>query len=114
MPYILGIVVATIMNPLIVDLYYIVRQSPNTGIWTTGRCNAIPAICLYVGALCPVVGIAAAVATLFGYTSGFYYGFSLRVLYSGSLFGLFTRNYCTHILSIYMGPVARQVDYQAT
>jgi hypothetical protein len=42
MPYILGIMmVATFMNPLIVDFYYIVRQSPNTGIWTTGRCNAI-------------------------------------------------------------------------
>jgi hypothetical protein len=38
--------VATIMNPSISDLYYIVRQSPNTGIWTTGRCNTIPAICL--------------------------------------------------------------------
>jgi hypothetical protein len=35
MPYILGIqMVATFMNPLIVDLYYIVRQSPNTDIWT--------------------------------------------------------------------------------
>jgi hypothetical protein len=34
------------MNPLIVDLYYIVRQSPNTGIWATGRYNAILAICL--------------------------------------------------------------------
>jgi hypothetical protein len=46
-PYILGIVrVATIMNPSIVDLYYIVRQSPNTGIWTTGQCNTIPAIYL--------------------------------------------------------------------
>jgi hypothetical protein len=47
MPYILGIaMVATFMNILIVDLYYIVRQSPNTGIWTTGWCNAIPAISL--------------------------------------------------------------------
>jgi hypothetical protein len=27
-------------------LIYDSRQSPNTGIWTTGRCNAIPAICL--------------------------------------------------------------------
>jgi hypothetical protein len=60
------------------------------------------------------VGIVAAVATLAGYTSGSLYGFSLRVLYSVPLFGQFTRNYCTHILSIYMGPVARQVDYQAT
>jgi hypothetical protein len=40
------VIVATLMNPSIVDLYYIVRQSPDTGIWTTGRCNAIPAICL--------------------------------------------------------------------
>jgi hypothetical protein len=32
------------VNPLIVDLYYIVCQSPNTSIWTTRRCNAIPAI----------------------------------------------------------------------
>jgi hypothetical protein len=47
MPYIPGIVMAaTLMNPSIEDLYCIVRQSPNTGIWTTGRCNAIPAICL--------------------------------------------------------------------
>jgi hypothetical protein len=73
------------------------------------------------------VGIAAAVATLAGYTSGLLYGFSLRVLFTGSLygftlrvlysvplFGQFIRNYCTHILSIYMGPVALQVDHQAT
>jgi hypothetical protein len=58
------------------------------------------------------VGIAAAVATL-AYTSGLFYGFSLRVVYLVPLFGLFTRNYCTHILSIYMGPVARQVDHYA-
>jgi len=46
MPYILGIIwIATLLNPLIADLYYLVRQSPNAGIWTTGRCNAIPAIC---------------------------------------------------------------------
>jgi hypothetical protein len=56
------------------------------------------------------VGIAAAVVTLADYTSGLFYGFSLRVLYSVHLFGQFTRNYCTHILSIYMGLVARQVD----
>jgi hypothetical protein len=38
MTYILGIVmVTTLLNRSIVDLYYIVRQSPNTGIWTTGR-----------------------------------------------------------------------------
>jgi hypothetical protein len=79
------------------------------------------------------VGIAAAVATLAGYTSGLLYrfslrvyltglpygftlgvlftglpyGFTLRVLYPVPLFGQFTRNYYTHILSIYMGPVAR-------
>jgi hypothetical protein len=64
--------------------------------------------------LLQIVGISAAVATLAGYTSGLFYGFSLLVLYSVPLFGQFTRNYYTHILSIYMGPVARQVDYQAT
>jgi hypothetical protein len=39
----------------------------------------------YDGTLC--VGIVAAVATLAGYTSGLLYGFTLRVLYSVSLFG---------------------------
>jgi hypothetical protein len=53
------------------------------------------------------VGITAAVATLVGYTSGLFYGFSLRVLYSGYLLGTTV----LIILSIYMGPVARQVDY---
>jgi hypothetical protein len=51
-----------------------------------------------------IVGITAIVATLVGYTTGLFYGFSLRVLFTGSLrvlysvhlFGLFTRNYCTH------------------
>jgi hypothetical protein len=87
------------------------------------------------------IGITAAVATLVGYTTGLLYGFSLRVLFTGSLygfslrvlftgslygfslrvlftgslfgsfFGLFTRNYCTHHLSIYMGPVDPQVDH---
>jgi len=42
MPYILGIVmIATLLNPLIVDLYYLVRQSPKTGIWTIGRCTKV-------------------------------------------------------------------------
>jgi hypothetical protein len=53
------------------------------------------------------VGITAAVATLVGYTSGLLYGFSLRVLYSGNLFG----TTILIILFIYMGPVARQIDY---
>jgi hypothetical protein len=48
-----------------------------------------------------IVGITAAVATLVGYTTGLFYGFSSRVLFTGSLysallFGLFTRSYCTH------------------
>ena len=38
--------VATFMSPTVVELYYIVRQSPNTGIWTTGRCNTVPTISL--------------------------------------------------------------------
>ena len=49
-----------------------------------------------------VVGITAAVATLVGYTSGLFYGFSLRVLYSVLLFGLFTRNYSTHNSCLYI------------
>jgi hypothetical protein len=57
------------------------------------------------------------VATLVGYTTGLFYGFSLRVLYgfstrfiySGHLLGTTV----LIILSIYMGPVARQVDHQA-
>jgi len=47
------------------------------------------------------VGITAAVATLVGYTSGLFYGFSLRVLFTGPLFGQFIRNYCTHSVYIY-------------
>ena len=54
------------------------------------------------------VGITAAVATLVGSTSGLFYGFSFRVLYSDLLFGTIVL-----ILSIYMGLVARQVDHQA-
>jgi hypothetical protein len=50
------------------------------------------------------VGITAALATLVGYTSGLFYGFSLRVLFTGSLFGLFTRNYCTHHSVYIYGP----------
>jgi hypothetical protein len=58
------------------------------------------------------------VATLVGYTTGLFYGFSLRVpygfstrfIYSGYLLGTTV----LIILSIYMGPVARQVeDHQA-
>jgi hypothetical protein len=55
------------------------------------------------------VGITAAVATLVGYTSGLFYGFSLRVIY-----GFFIRAYFSELLysvCLYMGPVARQVDY---
>jgi hypothetical protein len=37
------------------------------------------------------VGIAAAVATLAGYTSGLLYGFSLRVLFTGLLYGFYAR-----------------------
>jgi hypothetical protein len=47
LPYVLGIIrVATLRNPSIVDLYYIIRQCRNTGIWNTGRCNTVPTICL--------------------------------------------------------------------
>jgi hypothetical protein len=63
------------------------------------------------------VGIAAAVATLVGYTTGLLYGSILRVLSTGSLFGLFfglfLRTTVLIILSIYMGPVDPQVDHQA-
>jgi hypothetical protein len=34
-------VVLLLLTAFSVDLYYRVRQSPNTGIWTTGRCNAV-------------------------------------------------------------------------
>jgi hypothetical protein len=59
-----------------------------------------------------LVGITAAVATLAGYTSGLFYGFSLRFLftwpyYSGYLLGAAV----LIILSIYIGPVDPQVDY---
>jgi hypothetical protein len=59
------------------------------------------------------------VATLVGYTTGLFYGFSLRILFTGSLYGFSTRFIYSGyllgatvliILSIYMGPVARQVD----
>jgi hypothetical protein len=53
------------------------------------------------------VGITVAVATLVGYTSGLFYGFSTRFPYSGYLLGTTV----LIILSIYMGPVACQVDY---
>jgi hypothetical protein len=43
--------------------------------------------------------------------TGSLYGFILRVLYSVPLLGQLIRNYCTHILSKYMGPVALQVDH---
>ena len=46
-------------------------------------------------------------ATLVGYTSGLFYGLSTRFLFSGYLLGTTV----LIILSIYMGPVARQVDY---
>jgi hypothetical protein len=77
------------------------------------------------------VGIAAAVATLVGYTMGLLYGsilrvlftgslygFSLRVLFVGSLFGsffgVFLGTTVLIILCLYMGPVDPQVDhYQA-
>jgi hypothetical protein len=52
-----------------------------------------------LGNIC--VGITAVVATLVGYTSGLFYGFSLRVLFTGPLFGQFIRNYCTHSVYIY-------------
>jgi len=35
------------------------------------------------------------------YFTGSLYGFSLRVLFSGPLFGQFIRNYCTHSVYIY-------------
>jgi hypothetical protein len=90
---------------------------------------------------CDCVGIAAAVATLVGYTTGLLYGsilrvlstgslygislrvlftgslygFSLRVLSTGSLFGsffgIFLGTTVLIILSIYMGPVDPQVDH---
>ena len=66
-----------------------------------------------------LVGVTAVVATLNGYTYRLFLsvslfdsilGPSIRVIYS-ELFGLFTRNYCTHYsVYIYMGPVTRQVD----
>jgi hypothetical protein len=43
------------------------------------------------GATTVHVGIAAAVATLAGYTSGLLYGFSLRVYLTGLLYGFYTR-----------------------
>jgi hypothetical protein len=49
-----------------------------------------------------VVGITAAVATLVGYTTGLFYGFSLRVLstvlFTGSLFGSFIRAIYSELL----------------
>jgi hypothetical protein len=60
------------------------------------------------------VGIAAAVATLVGYTTGLFYGFSLRVLFTGDLRVLYSGNlFGTTVLifCLYMGLVARQVDY---
>jgi hypothetical protein len=70
-----------------------------------------------IAGLMPTVGIAAAVATLVGYTMGLLYGSILRVLFTGSLYGFsfrvlstgslcgfsiwfifrgISRNYCTH------------------
>jgi len=58
------------------------------------------------------VGITAAVATLVGYTSGLFYRFSFRVLYTRPYYsGYLLGTTILIILSIYMGPVARQVDY---
>jgi hypothetical protein len=47
------------------------------------------------------VGIAAAVATLAGYTSGLFYGFSLRVLSTGSILGSFIRAIYSELLYSY-------------
>jgi hypothetical protein len=44
------------------------------------------------------VGITAAVATLVGYASGLFYGFSLRVLFTGSLYWLIIRIICSELL----------------
>jgi hypothetical protein len=42
MSYILGIVrIATLLNPLMVELYYLARQSPNTGLRGPAYCIAV-------------------------------------------------------------------------
>jgi len=52
----------------------------------------------------PNVEITAVIATLVGYTTALLLGLIIRAIYSELLYSI--------ILSIYMGPVARQVDHQ--